>query len=71
MATRRNSMSGGPKVPLIEKVKRTSIGKNTVSFSNDDVSIAMAASPEDINYFKDFDTYIVTFQPVAPDDDTK
>ena len=64
-------MSGGSKPPQVLKVKRTAIGDNTVSFSGDDASISLAEKPEDINYFRVFKDYIVTVQPIAPDDDTK
>lgn len=64
-------MSGGGKPPQVLKVKRTSISDNTATFSGDDSSISLAEKPEDINYFRVFEDYVVTFQPIPPDDDTK
>jgi hypothetical protein len=62
-------MSGSGKPPLVEKVKKRAVTDNTITFSNEKVSISLAGPAEDIGYFKDWDTFVVTFQPVAPDDD--
>lgn len=64
-------MSGGPKVPEIFKVNKTSQTERTVTFSGDDASISLATSPEKVTYFDGFSKFVVTFQPVVDDDETK
>jgi len=60
-------MSGGPKTPLVVKAKRTSLTKNTASFrSEDGTTVVFSGSEEDAKYFRPFDEYVITFQPVVP-----
>jgi hypothetical protein len=61
-------MSGGPKTPLVVKVRKRAVTSNTITFSGDEVSMSLSGPSEDIAYFEGFDTFVVTFQPVAPDE---
>ena len=67
MEERRNNVSGGPHVPLVVKVKKTATTDNSVSFSGEEDSITLTGPKEDIKYFKNFNTFVVTFQPVEDD----
>jgi hypothetical protein len=64
-------MSGLPKVPLVVKVRKRAVTEHTITFSGDEDSISLSGPSEDIAYFEGFDNFVVTFQPVAPDDETK